>query len=76
MYKRQRVLFALGIRFVGETVAKKIAKSFTDIEELENADLEKLKNIDEIGEKICLLYTSCTGSRLATGVTAPVRPTW
>ena len=48
----ERVLFALGIRFVGETVAKKIAKSFTDIEEMENADLEKLKNIDEIGEKI------------------------
>ena len=48
----ERVLFALGIRFVGETVAKKIAKSFTDIEELENADIEKLKNIDEIGEKI------------------------
>lgn len=48
----ERVLFALGIRFVGETVAKKIAKSFMDIEELENADLEKLKNIDEIGEKI------------------------
>ena len=48
----ERVLFALGIRFVGETVAKKIAKSFKDIEELENADLEKLINIDEIGEKI------------------------
>ncbi len=48
----ERVLFALGIRFVGETVAKKITKSFTDIEELENANLEKLKNIDEIGEKI------------------------
>lgn len=48
----ERVLFALGIRFVGETVAKKIAKSFADIEELESADLEKLKNIDEIGEKI------------------------
>ena len=48
----KEVLFALGIRFVGETVAKKIAKSFTDIEELENADIEKLKNIDEIGEKI------------------------
>ena len=31
----ERALFALGIRFVGETVAKKIAKSFTDIEELE-----------------------------------------
>ena len=60
----ERVLFALGIRFVGETVAKKIAKSFTDIEELENADLEKLKNIDEIGEKIAqsiinLLLQSC-----------------
>ncbi len=48
----ERVLFALGIRFVGETVAKKIAKSFNDIEELENADLEKLVSIDEIGEKI------------------------
>lgn len=48
----ERVLFALGIRFVGETVAKKIAKSFTDIEELENADIERLINIDEIGEKI------------------------
>lgn len=57
----ERVLFALGIRFVGETVAKKIAKSFADIEELENADLEKLKNIDEIGEKIAqsiILYFS------------------
>ena len=48
----ERVLFALGIRFVGETVAKKIAKSFNNIEELENADLEKLTSIDEIGEKI------------------------
>lgn len=48
----ERVLFALGIRFVGETVAKKIAKSFNDIEELEAADLDKLKNVDEIGEKI------------------------
>ena len=44
----ERVLFALGIRFVGET----IAKSFNDIDELENANLEKLINIDEIGEKI------------------------
>lgn len=48
----ERVLFALGIRFVGETVAKKIAKSFKDIVELENADLETLVSIDEIGEKI------------------------
>lgn len=48
----ERVLFALGIRFVGETVAKKIAKSFNDIDELKNANLEKLINIDEIGDKI------------------------
>lgn len=57
----ERVLFALGIRFVGETVAKKIAKSFNNIEELENADLEKLTSIDEIGEKIAqsiLIYFS------------------
>jgi DNA ligase (NAD+) len=48
----ERVIFALGIRFVGETVAKKIAKAFKNIEELENADLETLITIDEIGEKI------------------------
>ncbi|MEG1867260.1 MAG: NAD-dependent DNA ligase LigA [Bacteroides sp.] len=48
----ERVIFALGIRFVGETVAKKIAKSFNNIEELENADNERLMGIDEIGEKI------------------------
>lgn len=48
----ERVIFALGIRFVGETVAKKIAKAFIDIEELENANLETLISIDEIGEKI------------------------
>ena len=48
----ERVIFALGIRFVGETVAKKIAKAFKNVEELENADLETLISIDEIGEKI------------------------
>ena len=48
----ERVLFALGIRFVGETVAKKVAKAFLSIEELEQANLEKLIQVDEIGEKI------------------------
>ena len=48
----ERVIFALGIRFVGETVAKKIAKSFENIDDLQQADLEKLVSIDEIGEKI------------------------
>lgn len=47
-----RVIFSLGIRFVGQTVAKKIAKAFASIEELERSDLETLINIDEIGEKI------------------------
>ena len=48
----ERILFALGIRFVGETVAKKIAKSFHDIDELAHADMETLISIDEIGSKI------------------------
>lgn len=47
----ERVLFALGIRFVGETVAKKIARSFKSIDEVEQASLETLMSIDEIGEK-------------------------
>ncbi len=48
----ERVLFALGIRFVGETVAKKIAKSFRNIDELAHADVETLTSIDEIGDRI------------------------
>jgi DNA ligase (NAD+) len=48
----ERVLFALGIRFVGETVAKKLAKAFPDIDLLEAADLPTLTAVDEIGEKI------------------------
>ncbi|RCW33921.1 NAD-dependent DNA ligase LigA [Marinilabilia salmonicolor] len=47
-----RVLFALGIRFVGETVAKKLAGSFTSIDQLANASEEELIAVDEIGKKI------------------------
>ena len=47
-----RVLFALGIRFVGETVAKKVAKAFRSIEALASANLDDLIHVDEIGEKI------------------------
>lgn len=47
-----RVLFALGIRFAGETVAKKLAKAFISIEAIENATFEDLVSVDEIGEKI------------------------
>jgi DNA ligase (NAD+) len=48
----ERVVFALGIRFVGETVAKRIARTFNNIEELESASFETLIAIDEIGERI------------------------
>lgn len=48
----ERVLFALGIRFVGETVAKKVAKAFRSIETLASANLDDLIHVDEIGEKI------------------------
>ncbi|WP_300979234.1 NAD-dependent DNA ligase LigA [Flavobacterium sp.] len=48
----ESVLFALGIRFVGETVAKKLAKHYKTITALEKATLEDLILVDEIGERI------------------------
>jgi DNA ligase (NAD+) len=48
----ERVVFALGIRFVGETIAKKLAYAFKNIEALETATLEELVAVDEIGERI------------------------
>lgn len=48
----EKVLFAIGIRFVGETVAKKLAKHFKLIDNLMNASFEELIAVDEIGEKI------------------------
>ena len=48
----ERVLFGLGIRFVGETVAKKLAKHFGSIDEIIKASYEELIEVDEIGEKI------------------------
>ncbi len=48
----ERVLFALGIRFVGETVAKKVAKAFRSIDALASATLDDLIHVDEIGERI------------------------
>lgn len=48
----ERVLYAIGIRFVGETVAKKLAKHYKSIEGLQNASIEELVNVDEIGTKI------------------------
>lgn len=48
----ERVLFGLGIRYVGETVAKKLAKHYKTIDALKNASEEELITVDEIGERI------------------------
>ena len=57
----ERVLFALGIRFVGETTAKTLAKAFRSIDALAKASLDDLMQVDEIGTRIAqsiLLYFS------------------
>jgi DNA ligase (NAD+) len=48
----ERVLYAIGIRYVGETVAKKLAKHYKTIDAIQNASLLDLILVDEIGEKI------------------------
>lgn len=48
----ERVLFALGIRYVGETVAKKLAKHFKSIEAIALSSVDELTNVDEIGDRI------------------------
>ncbi|CAM3483721.1 NAD-dependent DNA ligase LigA [Flavobacterium psychrophilum] len=48
----ENVLFALGIRYVGETVAKKLAKHYKNIDAIANANLLELVVVDEIGDKI------------------------
>ena len=50
----QKVLFGLGIRHAGETVAIKLANEFKSIDELINSDFESLLSVNEIGEKIAL----------------------
>tara|TARA_B100001741_G_C16553373_1_gene600767 strand:- start:657 stop:2648 length:1992 start_codon:yes stop_codon:yes gene_type:complete len=48
----ERLLFALGVRYVGETVSKVLVKEFQHIDHLMMANKERLENVDEIGEKI------------------------
>ena len=50
----ERVLFGLGIRYVGETVAKKLARQFKNIDEIIKASYEELIETEEIGEKIAI----------------------
>ena len=54
----ERVLFALGIRFVGETVAKKLARAFGSIDALRSADMQALTAIDDVGERIAQSITA------------------
>lgn len=48
----QKVLFGLGIRYVGETVAKKLVKAFETIERIQEATIEELEAIDDVGQRI------------------------
>jgi DNA ligase (NAD+) len=50
----EKVLYALGIRHIGETMAKKLAKRFKSIEELQKATLEELENTADVGNKIAI----------------------
>jgi len=48
----EKVLFGLGIKHVGETIAKKLVKNFSSIDEIKNTSLEELCQVEDIGEKI------------------------
>ena len=48
----EKVLYGIGIKHVGETVAKKLAKNFNSIDDLKAASIEELTQVEDIGEKI------------------------
>ncbi len=50
----EKVLYALGIRHIGETVAKKLAKHYKSIDNIINADTDSLLQVEDIGEKIAI----------------------
>jgi DNA ligase (NAD+) len=64
----EKVLFAIGIRFVGETVAKKLAAAFENIDKLSQAKFEDLIAVEEIGDRIAEsvigFFNSETGKEL------------
>lgn len=63
----ERTLYALGIRYVGETIAKRLAGAFHSIDDLRNATYEQLVAVDEIGDAIArsvLDYFSIESNRL------------
>ncbi len=60
----QKVLFAMGIRYIGETVAKKLANYFKSMDNLLNATFEELIEVDEIGERIANGFLSYAANPL------------
>ena len=48
----ERVLFAIGIRYVGETTAKKLARHFKTVDALSNATVDELMQVDDVGERV------------------------
>ena len=60
----ERVLFALGIRYVGETVAKKLAKHFKNIDAIMQASVEQLTSVEEIGERIAASVVEFFSSKI------------
>ncbi len=64
----ERVLFALGIRYVGETVAKKLAKHYKNIDALAAASVEDLVSVDEIGDRIAESVISFFSSEENNGI--------
>ena len=69
----ERVLYALGIRFVGETVAKKLALHFKTIDNLIAADFEALVAVDEIGERIANSLLSFFAEKVNTDIVTRLR---
>ena len=66
----ERVLFAIGIRFVGETVAKKLARAFRSMDALSKASIEDLIQVEEVGIKIAEsvvgFFASASGRNLVS----------
>ena len=69
----ERVLFALGIRFVGETVAKKLAKAYKSIDALQNATKEELMQVDEIGQRIAESVVDFFGNEINLEIISRLR---
>jgi DNA ligase (NAD+) len=69
----EKVLFALGIRFVGETVAKKLAIHYKTMEALLSASFEDLVEVDEIGVRIAQSIVDFSGDAAAQDLVSRLR---